>query len=90
MKKCVIIYNPQSGKLKKGHFLQTFYDLLRKHGYEAEIRYTKKKKDATEIVKNLEDVDLVISAGGDGTCAAARRPDLLRIGRLRRHLRRFP
>ncbi len=67
MKKCVIIYNPHSGKLKKDYFLQTFYDILRKHGYETEVKYTKKKKDATEIVKKLEDVDLVISAGGDGT-----------------------
>lgn len=67
MKKCVIIYNPQSGKLKKKELLQTFFDLLRKHGYEAEIKYTKKKKDATEIIKNLDYVDLVICAGGDGT-----------------------
>lgn len=82
MKKCVIIYNPQSGKLKKGHFLQTFYDLLRKHGYETEIRYTKKKKDATEIVKNLEDVDLVISAGGDGTLNEVITGNLARKKRL--------
>ncbi len=67
MKKCVIVYNPQSGKLKKKEFLQSFYDLLRKYGYETEIKYTKKKKDAIEIVKKLPDVDLVISAGGDGT-----------------------
>ena len=43
-------------------------DVLRKHGYDAEIRYTKGPKDATRIVEELEDdVDLVISAGGDGT-----------------------
>lgn len=67
MKKCVIIYNPASGKIKKKEHLQTFYDILRKHGYDTEIRYTSKKKDATDIVKKLEYVDLVISAGGDGT-----------------------
>ena len=67
MKKCVIIYNPASGKIKKKETLQSFYDILRKHGYDTEIKYTSKKKDATDIVKNLEPVDLVISAGGDGT-----------------------
>ena len=66
MKKCVIIYNPASGKKRKEN-MQAFYDILRKHGYDTEIMYTKKKKDATEIIKNLENVDLVISAGGDGT-----------------------
>lgn len=68
MKKCVIIMNPASGKVKKLDDKKDFYDILRKHGYDAEIKYTKKKKDATEIVKSLEDdIDLVISAGGDGT-----------------------
>lgn len=68
MKKCVIIMNPESGKIKNLDSKKDFYDILRKHGYDAEIKYTKKKKDATEIVKNLEDdTDLVISAGGDGT-----------------------
>ncbi len=67
MKKCVIIYNPASGKLKKADLRQQFYDVLRKHGYDSEIIYTSSKKDATDIVYNLDYVDLVISAGGDGT-----------------------
>ena len=69
MKKCVIIHNPASGKKKKvKENVKFFYDILRKHGYDTEIKYTKKKKDAIEIVKNLDnDTDLVISAGGDGT-----------------------
>lgn len=68
MKKCVIIMNPESGKLKNKENRNELYDILRKYGYEAEIKYTKAKKDATEIVKSLEDdIDLVISAGGDGT-----------------------
>lgn len=82
MKKCVIIYNPQSGKLKKKELLQTFFDLLRKHGYEAEIKYTKKKKDATEITKNLDYVDLVICAGGDGTLNEVVTGNLAREKRL--------
>lgn len=68
MKKCIIIMNPESGKVKSLRSKQAFYDVLRKHGYDAEIRYTKGPKDATRIVEELEDdVDLVISAGGDGT-----------------------
>lgn len=68
MKKCVIIMNPQSGKSKKIDSYKDFYDILRKHGYDTEIKFTKKKQDATEIVKKIDDdVDLVISAGGDGT-----------------------
>ncbi|MBQ2639513.1 MAG: diacylglycerol kinase family lipid kinase [Bacilli bacterium] len=68
MKKCVIIMNPESGKVKKLDSKNKFYDILRKHDYETEIKYTKKVKDATRIIKKLDDdIDLVISAGGDGT-----------------------
>lgn len=53
MKKCVIIYNPHSGKLKKDYFLQTFYDILRKHGYETEVKYTKKKERCNRNSKKI-------------------------------------
>ena len=47
---------------------QEFYDVLRKHGYDTEIIFTKRKNDATAIIKDLtDDIDLVISGGGDGT-----------------------
>ena len=68
MKKCVIIMNPESGKVKKMNNMSVFYDVLRKHGYDAEIKYTKRRNNAIEIVRELDDdIDLVISAGGDGT-----------------------
>lgn len=68
MRKCIIIMNPASGKKRKIDNYKDFYDILRKHGYETEIKFTKKKKDAIDIVKQLDDdIDLVISAGGDGT-----------------------
>ena len=67
MKKCKIIMNPHSGKKKKTNY-RAMYDILRKHGYDGEILYTKAAKDATKIVEELpDDIDLVISAGGDGT-----------------------
>ena len=60
--------NPASGKKKKINNLKNLYDILRKYGYETEIKVTKAKFDAIRIVKELDDdIDLVISAGGDGT-----------------------
>lgn len=68
MKKCVIIMNPESGKKKKIKSYEDFYDILRKYGYDTEIIFTKAKGDAKNIIQALDDnVDLVISGGGDGT-----------------------
>lgn len=68
MKKCILIMNPESGKVKDKSNLKNVYDILRKYDYDGEIRYTKRKGYAGEIVKSLDSsVDLVISCGGDGT-----------------------
>ncbi len=68
MKKCVIIMNPESGKKHKIKSNQDFYDILRKYGYDTEIILTKARGDAKNIIQALDDnIDLVISAGGDGT-----------------------
>ncbi len=68
MKKCVIIMNPESGKKKKITSYQNFYDILRKYGYDTEIIFTRAQGDAEKIIKVLsDDIDLVVSAGGDGT-----------------------
>ena len=68
MRKCIIIINPESGKKKKLKNYNIFYDTLRKYGYDTEIIFTKRKGHATEIVQELDkNIDLVISAGGDGT-----------------------
>ncbi len=68
MRRCVIIMNPESGKKKKLSNYNDFYDILRKYGYETEIIFTKRKRDATEIIKSLDNsVDLVIIAVVDGT-----------------------
>lgn len=63
-------YNYESSQWKKRKIqdYKNFYDILRMHGYDCEIKFTKAKKDATNIIKELpNDIDLVISAGGDGT-----------------------
>ena len=67
MKKCTIIYNPQSGKKYKKPFLNEFEGILKDHNYETKIIYTEYKGHANELAKNIEKCDLVISVGGDGT-----------------------
>ncbi|MBQ3420166.1 MAG: diacylglycerol kinase family lipid kinase [Romboutsia sp.] len=83
MRRCVIIMNPESGKVKKLDSKKEFYDILRKYDYEAEIKYTKRAKDATRIVEELDDdIDLVISAGGDGTLNEVVSGNMLREKKL--------
>ena len=68
MKKCIVIMNPESGKRKKIKTYETFYDIFRKYDYDTEIILTREKGDAERIIQSLpDDIDLVVSAGGDGT-----------------------
>lgn len=67
MKKCAIVYNPNSGRKAKFNVMPQFEEMLNRYGYEVEIFYTEYKGHAIEIVKNLKPVDLVLSIGGDGT-----------------------
>lgn len=83
MKKCVIIMNPESGQKKNKENINKIYDILRKYDYDTEIKFTKKRLDAKNIVMDLEDdIDLVISAGGDGTLNEVVTGNLLRKERL--------
>lgn len=68
MKKCTVIYNPNSGHIPREKLLPKFEKILNEHGYSCEMIQTKHKNHATEIVKSLpNDTNLVISIGGDGT-----------------------
>ena len=67
MKKCFVIYNYQSGKSKSSKYIEKIYSILEKYGYETTLIYTKYKKHAEDIVYEIDEADLVISAGGDGT-----------------------
>ncbi len=67
MKKCAVVYNPLSGKKVEYKFIPQFEKILKEYGYEPVIIYTKYKGHATEIVRELEHVELVLSIGGDGT-----------------------
>ncbi len=67
MLRCVLIYNPNSGKLSNRNDVKKIYKILENYGYESEIKYTEYKGHAKEITKSLKDVDLLLCAGGDGT-----------------------
>lgn len=82
MKKCVIIYNPVCGKEKNKECIEDFYTTLKKYDYDLELIYTKEKGDATRIIKELSNPDLVICAGGDGTLNEVIKGNLTREDRL--------
>ena len=83
MRKCIMIYNSKSGKKKDDQFLDIVSKILKEYDYDLEVKYTKKKGHASKIVKELPDnVDLVISAGGDGTYNEVVSGDLKRENKL--------
>ncbi|MDD2434856.1 MAG: YegS/Rv2252/BmrU family lipid kinase [Bacilli bacterium] len=67
MKKCIVIYNPNSGKPTNHNFMNEFENILSKNDYDPTIIFTERKGHAKEIMINIDDADLVISVGGDGT-----------------------
>ena len=82
LKKCVVIYNPISGKEKDKESIEEFYTIIKKYNYDLELIYTKKRGDATKIIKELKHPDLVIVAGGDGTLNEVIKGNLSRKDRL--------
>lgn len=67
MKKCLVVYNPNSGKYNKEVTLPKIEKILNEYDYSVIIEKTKYKGDATSIVANIDKCDLVVSIGGDGT-----------------------
>lgn len=67
MKKCLVVYNPNSGKYNKEVTLPKIEKILNEYDYSVIIEKTKYKGDATSIVANMDKCDLVVSIGGDGT-----------------------
>lgn len=67
MKKCLVVYNPNSGKYNKEVTLPKIEKILNEYDYDVIIEKTKYKGDATSIVANTGKCDLVVSIGGDGT-----------------------
>ena len=68
MKNVLIIHNPHSGNKKNTYkILEDSKELFKEYGYNYNYVATNYKGHAREIVKSLENIDLVISVGGDGT-----------------------
>lgn len=83
MKKCVIVYNKHSGKKKRKDFIEDFIKILKENDYETEIIESKYKAHVVEIVSELpNNIDLVISIGGDGTFNESMRGNFKRKKRL--------
>ena len=83
MKKCIIIYNKKSGKVKPKELINIFYEVIENNGYTLDVITTKKQGDAIDIVKELpDDIDLVIAAGGDGTFDEVINGNMLREKKL--------
>lgn len=82
MKKCTIVYNPQSGISTPLKNFRNFEKIFKKYDYSIELIPTKCRYDAINIVENLEPVDLVLVAGGDGTLNEAIQGNLRRNKKL--------
>lgn len=66
-KKCLVIYNPKSGKGLKQEKVKQYKEIFEEKGFIAEFYATKRKDDAAEKTKTAKDFDIVFAIGGDGT-----------------------
>ncbi len=67
MKTCVLICNLESGRGIKKLELNNIQNKIISKGYNVELHITNKPGDATNIIESIENPDLVLSIGGDGT-----------------------
>lgn len=68
MKKCALIFNPNSGHVFKEEYLKEYKNILNNNNYNVKFYRTEYRGNAKEIVSHLDNkIDLVISMGGDGT-----------------------
>ena len=82
MKKCLVVYNPNSGKYNKEVTLPKIEKILNEYDYSVIIEKTKYKGDATSIVANIDKCDLVVSIGGDGTFNEVMTDNFMRKDRI--------
>ena len=66
MKKCIVVYNPYSGKPVKKDFKEKIKKVLEKNNYCSKFIDTEYIGHAKKIVEE-EKADLIVSIGGDGT-----------------------
>ena len=66
-KKCLIIYNPNSGKGNNKNNIQIYFEILKDKGFDVDVIATKYNHHATKAVMEAKNYDIVFSIGGDGT-----------------------
>ena len=82
MKKCLVIYNPNSGKYNKEETLPKIKKILEEYDYDVNVVATKCRGDAVNIVTSCDWYDLLISIGGDGTFNEVMTGNIMRKDRL--------
>ena len=82
MKTCTLICNMESGKGITKNEINKIVKTIEKYDYGVQLYITLKSGDAKEYVKNLNEVDLVLSIGGDGTFNEIVTGNMLREKRL--------
>lgn len=83
MRKCTVIYNPESGKKNKQKITDNeILSILKEYDYETTIIKTEYSGHAEFLLETIEDCDLVISMGGDGTFNEVMTGNLKREERL--------
>lgn len=81
-KRCLVIYNPMSGKGMDEKTIFEYKNVLKSKGYDVDFVATKGSNHATEIVSTAEHYDIVFSIGGDGTLNEVVKGNYLREDRL--------
>ncbi len=67
-KKTLLIVNPLAGRKMSSVQVNEIVEILKQGGHDCSIYFTKFKNHATRIVrKNIDNFDLIICCGGDGT-----------------------
>lgn len=83
MRKCVVIINPNSGNGGGVKEIEKIENIIENYNYEVIIKLTKYRGHAKKIIKSLDDdINLVISVGGDGTFSEVMNGNLEREKRL--------
>lgn len=81
-KKCLLIYNPNSGKGKAQQNIEIYYNILKEKGYEVDVIATQHNHHATEAIMEAKNYDIVFSIGGDGTLNEVVKGNFLRKKKL--------
>lgn len=81
-KKCLIIYNPISGKGINQKILEKYHQILKERGFIVDLVTTEYSNHATETIANAKNYDIVFSIGGDGTLNEVVKGNYLRNDKL--------